>query len=218
MGVPGEDAVLEAERLRLTAQRRVLEAELAGLEAIQERHRHELSCAETLLRCERNRHSLLAQELNSMLDGLAQLTGQHEALHIGIEEAAHEACSATACLGPVRALTAGLEANRNAVFVDIEVIHSTERHLMLRAGMRKASMDALHHLAENLAEDMRNQASLLRVSIDACASHGDVDNMDESTAPSVSVMVMPSSLAATQVVSCPIRPVQLHDACFGRLP
>jgi len=175
------EALLEAERTRLLAQRAVLEAELAGLRATYEQYKRSHSDAQIACECEQGMHKQLEEELNAVVNDLAQLKGQHEALQIGLEEAGQEMRWNRSRLEPVADLAAGLEACRDRHMAEVETSVSAERELALMAESRTSSLKKLHHVSRLLAEEMQSQADRLVGLIDSCSPHSDENVPPRST-------------------------------------
>merc|ERR1712043_107938 len=169
----GQEAVLEAERTRLTAQRAVLERELVEQEVMCDRCNREHKAADVAAQVAKADCGRLDEKLRRMIERVAQLTGELEASRIFCVERNQIACTMEKGLGSAQALTEGLLAQLNVAQCKAQAAHSETQALALHADRQIASHVALQRVARNLVEDLRVHAATLADSIDYAVSMSD---------------------------------------------
>merc|ERR1712129_618978 len=158
---------------------------------------------------------------NSVVNDLAQLKGQHEALQIGLEEAGQEMSWIRSRLGPVADFASGLEACRDRHIAEVEAAISAERHLALTAESRTSSIKKLGHASRLLAEEMR--ADHLIALFDMFSPHSDENVLPKGAADEEIVMLsLPSvmlwSQQGNQQPSSPVRLARRVHSIEGHGP
>lgn len=156
-----EEAVQEAERVRLAAQRSVLEGELSERQRFRDHCRAEVERAKIAKQTAAVDKQRLAQELDEMVKAVYRSKGDKEAYDIVMDEHRQESMDLVAELQVTQQLSHGLEASLTSSHQDIRRLRAEETTYAQRCQKRRAALEDLQTKAKSLAADMRMHADSL---------------------------------------------------------
>jgi len=163
-----DEAVREAERAQLMAQRNVLEGAVADASMRKTQMEEDLKCVEGQRRRECEERERLSNELEDLIHGHSQLSGQLQAFTLCVIENDESAQGNKAALDAVRSLTPGLEARLAAVRADVAEIGQEEEVVCQRVRKLETEYQELQRVARSLKDDICKHTSELAATIECC--------------------------------------------------